>query len=312
MNLQEMLTQSQQYDLEKEDYLAPLEDVTFTEKGVAVKEKLFGATINLGMTDWALGQACDKLGPPPRNYMRACPDDLRATNLNHWKENKESNGGWLVRAYQDNARAILSNGYSVLGNTEVLETMLDVMGDTPYEPVQPHISPDSVHVKLKVAGNTDGNYGQGVYIGNGETGNYKLRVLPFVQRTSCTNSIIWKGGGVELRHWRIGRIDLVYTLKRFMGEALNKTQEMMDRILKAELETIPDFADYVQRFCKQSNISEVGYGVVMAGTESEDSRMALVNGLTYYAHQQEDPDTQVRLETLGADVLFGNKEPTQL
>ena len=93
-----------------------------------------------------------------------------------------------------------------------------------------------------------------------------MRVLPFVQRTSCTNSIVWKGGGIELRHWRIGRIDLVFTLRRFMGEALNKTQDMMDRILEAELETIPDFADYVKNFCKDGNISEVDYGVVMAGS----------------------------------------------
>lgn len=312
MNLQDMLAKSTQYDSEKTDFLVPLEDVTFTEKGVAVKEALFGSTNEMEMTDWALGQACDKLGPPPRKYMEACPGDLRAYNLNHWKTEKKPNGGWLVRSYKDKARAILSKDYSVLGNSDVLETMLDVMGDTPYQPVQPHIDPDTVHVKIKVTGTSDGNYGQGVYIGNGEIGNYKLRVLPFIQRTACTNSIVWKGGGIELRHWRIGRIDLVYTLKRFMGEALNRTREMMDRILEAELETIPNFADYVKFFCKDNGVSEVGYGLVMAGTEGRADRMALVNGLTYYAHEQENYDTQIRMETLGADLLFGQKESAQI
>jgi len=310
MNLNEMLAQSQELDKQKEDYLIPLEDIAFTEQGISFKEKLFGTTLDMEMTDWALGQVCDKLGPPPRKYMDVCPGDLRAQNLNHWKEEKD--GGWLVRSYEEKARAVLSKDYTIMNNSEVLNTMIDIIGDTAYEPVQPFISPDSTHVKIKVTDNSDGKYGQGVYVGNGETGNYKLRVLPFVQRTSCTNSIIWKGGGVELRHWRVGRIDLMYTIKRFMGEALNKTKEMMDNIIEAELETIPDFADYVKKFCKDNNVSEVGFGVVMAGTESEHSRMALINGLTYYAHEQNDYDEQLRIETLGASILMGKENATQL
>jgi len=206
---------------------------------------------------------------------------------------------------------VLSKDYTIMNNTEVLGTMIDIIGDTVYEPVQPMISPDSLHVKIKVATSSD-KYGQGVYIGNGETGNHKLRVLPFVQRTSCTNSIVWKGGGVELRHYRVGRIDLMYTIKRFMGEALNKTQEMMDKVIEAELETIPSFADYVQKFCKDNQVDEVGYGVVMAGTESEQTKMAFINGLTYYAHEQDDNEEQLRLETLGASILMGKRDATQL
>jgi hypothetical protein len=34
--------------------------------------------------------------------------------------------------------------------------------------------------------------------------------------------------------------------------------------------------------------------------------MALVNGLTYYAHEQEDYNTQIHMETLGAS------EPAQI
>jgi len=312
VNLHEMLARSQEFDIQKEDYLSPLEDITFTEKGVSFREKLFGTALDLEMTDWALGQVCDKLGPPPRHYMEVCPGELRAHNLNHWKEVKKSNGGWLIRTHEEKARAVLSKDYTIMNNTEVLSTMIDIMGDTVYEPVQPFISPDAAHVKIKVTHNNDGNYGQGVYIGNGETGNYKLRVLPFVQRTSCTNSIIWKGGGIELRHWRVGRIDLMYTIKRFMGEALNKTADMMDKIIEAELEFIPEFAEYVKKFCKDNQVSEVGYGMVMAGTESVHTRMALVNGLTYYAHEQKDYNDQLRLETLGANILMGNQEPTQL
>lgn len=313
MNLNEMLSHSRQYDEDKADFLAPLGDIEFTPAGISVTERLFGGNVQLGLTDWALQQVCDKLGPPPLEYIKRCPGELRATNLNHWLRSKGNNGGWLVRAYKDNARAVLSKDYSVLQNTEVLETLGTVLGEAIYQVVQPIITPDETHLKLRITENTDGSYGQGVYVGNGETGNRMLRILPFVQRTSCTNSIIWKEGGIELRHWKLGRGDLVFTLKRHMTEALGRTQEIMERILLAETEQLPDFALYVNKFCEKNHLSEVGYGVIMSGTEGQTSRMALANGLSYYAHTQDNLDLQLRLEAMSADVLFGRaKEPAQL
>jgi hypothetical protein len=310
MNIQQMLEKSREYDMAKADYEVGTNEILFTDVGLAFNEPLFGSHTELAMTDWALGQVCNKLGPPPLNYMRLCPDELRSENLNYWRERVEKT--WLIRAYENDARAVLSDRYSVLQNTEVLETLDKIVGETVHEPIQPEITPDSMHLKLKTNQTDTGDYGQGVYVGNGETGNYKLRIHPFVQRTSCTNSIVWKGGGIELRHININTGDLVFAMKRWLGETLLRNKEVMERIVEAETETIPDFAEYVQKFCDNNGITEIGYGIVMAGSEGEETKMALVNGVTHYAKNVEDYDEEIRLETLGGSLLMGNRAAAQI
>lgn len=308
-NLSELHQKSQELDVDKADHIVMPSTAVFTQNHELKFNDVFGLSSTYKLSEWAIKQACDKMGGTEGqvalyNYQKVVRGDGEhwADTMNYWRV--DTGGGWLVRTHGDGARAILSQDYTPIQNTDVIETTAEMLDQTAYQLVQPHIDADNVDFKLRVTENEDGSFGQGVFIGNGETGQRGLSIKPFIQRTSCTNSIVYSAGGVFLRHFKLVKADLIYTIKRHMGEALKITGEMMNRILMAEVEQIPDFSEYVSAFCKKNNVSQVGYGIIMVGAEGQQTTMGLVNGLSFYAHHQENHDTELRLENLAAAVLM--------
>jgi hypothetical protein len=303
--LSDLIEQSTRLDQDKADYLAGIADITFDQQArIVIPDSLFNAVTPLEMTDWALRQACEKLGPPPAEYMRVCPPPLRATNLNHWRES--GNGkSWFVRADGDKARAVLTQEYTPVANTRVLEMTQELLGNTPYNLVHPFLDADTLHVKISVADTKDGHYAVGAYIGNGEIGNHAVRVWPFIQRHACTNSILYTDGGFEQRHYKVTPAFIFGALKEKIGQAIGMASEMLDQIVRAEAEHIPDLADVIADLCKQKGLSQPVHDLILIGTEGNKTRFGLVNGLSFAAHQIDDIEHTIELEALAGAVLMG-------
>jgi len=304
--LSELIDLSTELDQNKADYLARVGDIDFDDQArIVVPDNLFNASTPLELTDWALHQVCEKLGPPPYDYMKRCPLSLRAYNLNHWRAN--GNGKtWFVRAYGEKARAVLTPDYTPVLSTKVLEMTQELLGTTPYRLVRPYVDADTLHVKISVADTKGDNYAIGAYIGNGEIGNYMLRIFPFLQRHSCTNSIIYQEGGFEQRHFHVTPAFIWGALKEKIGQAIGMATEMLDHIVRAEAENIPDLAHVIANLCKDKGLSQPVHDLILIGSESQNTRFGLVNGLSFAAHHMEDVDLAIRLESMAGAILMGN------
>ena len=181
----------------------------------------------------------------------------------------------------------------------------EVVGDTPHELIRPWVDADTLHLKICVADDQGGNYGIGAYVGNGETGNRAIRVAPFIQRHACTNSIIWVEGGWEQRHYRVTPAFIFGAIKEKLGQAIGMATELLEHLVRAEMDKIDDFGVMVERLCKEKGLNQGTRDLVLMGSERAQTRLGLVNGLSYAAHQVGDPELAIDLESMAGAILVG-------
>lgn len=300
MNLNDLLETSLGHDKHKRDYVSNTHDIRFELNSINLPGALFSPPASLGMNDHALQQACTKLGPPPYRYMKECPPILKAANLNHWRE--ELRKAWMVRAYGDTARAVLSPDYSPISNSFVIQQVMETVTG-PYKLMRPYVDPDTLHLKIIVADDTGGNHGIGAYIGNGETGNRQIRVTPLIQRHSCENSIIAVDGGWSQRHWKVSPEYVAGSIKEKIGHALGVAADLLGELVKAQMDQIPSFTKVVDQLAKDKGILPYK-DLILMGSETEQNRMGLVHGLSFAA-KHADPELAVDLESMAGALLMG-------
>ena len=325
----QFLDRSLEFDQHKADFVKPAQVCQFDETSrLTMPADMFGlaaSAIPLLPTDWAWRQIFAKLGSTvfgsgtnkvlPFDYLLALKPELRAYVLN--EHLGRASGEWMIRAYGDTCRAVLSSQYAPIGNSEVLDILRAISTSTsqPYSLTRSsEVTPDSLNVRIiwknvttpqDRGGNSD--WGIGTYIGNGETGNRKLRVLPLIQRGSCQNSIIVNKelGGIELMHR--GSVSTKRVLmKSTLMEVLPFAAELLERMIEADDQEIPDFADVLKGLTKQYGWSDETATNVAMGTEGKDTRAGLVNGVTFAAHSIADPDERTDLEMLGGALLMAS------
>jgi len=315
MVIKDLLVTSREFDKSKRDYLLDTKEFDFGVMNcnfqyVQTQLSLAGVprpyVTSVSMTDWALRQVCLKLeGHPPSDYMKRCPSMLRAYNLNDWRIRTDRR--MLVRIDGEKARAFLSEKYSAIGNTTVLELADEMLVDVPYELYDSVITPDVTHVRILIADHPGGNYRIGCYISNGEIGNMMIRVLPLVQRTTCKNSVIFADGGFIQRHLAVSYPFLRGAIKEHIGQALNMSVTYVGMMVEAELKHIPDIKDVINRICYENGFSQNVHDDIMRGTEGQSTVMAVANGLSFAAHGVENPDESAHLELM-AGLFLTNRE----
>ena len=264
-------------------------------------------------TDWALAQVAGRLAIPPQ-YLKRCPSELQATNVNHWLAQQDWDKRYLLRGYDGGLRAFMSNQYKPISNHSVLEAVANTLEASDYDGeariVRPFVGADALFLRVIVAAkhlpnNPDGNYGVGFFVKNGEIGNYKAEVAAIVQRNSCDNSIISAIGGWSHQHRWVSEAWLRATIAEKIALALPIAAKTVDQIVEAEAVNIPKLSDVITKLVKQQNLSEDVEHQIRVGTEKANTRMGLVNGLSYAAHATDGitPDEATTLEELSGKVL---------
>lgn len=320
--LSQILEQAYAFDQDKADFNGQPAAFKFNEKAdMQVPGTLFGGVPPMPMSEWATRQLFQKLGSAvfgkgsnkslPYDYMMALLPEHRAYLLNqHVKTVPAESDNWFVRSYQSTVRAVLSKGYTNIGNTELLELADQVIKQNPSAEltlVRPHLTPNTLHLKVvwkNVNVGKDGDYGLGVYIGNGEIGNRRLSIFPMIQRHSCTNSIIIDSDrGAEFIH-RGSRESKMVILRATIAEVFPVAAEWLNKMILADGEKIPHFSDVIAGLAKEYGWSDRAAMNVAVGTEAHETRAGLVNGITYAAHSSElSSDDQADMEILGGRIL---------
>ena len=325
-DIDDLIATSAEQDTRKRDSVRPLSEVRWVGKSVSFElGRTRDATLMqppMPLSIHAFRQLCTKLGTAvwprknkslPMEFLLALPDDIVDQSLT-WSTQLYADmfpsRKWLWREYSmepqegvftDNIRAVLDGSYPTVSNTELLQTSKKMVGNEQYNLIRPHISADEINVRIAVRNVTD-NYAVGVYIGNSEIGTSKIRILPFIQRHACTNSIVNAEGGVELVH-RGDVHALRVQLAAAMSQALHQTGETLERMLAAELEQVPNFASVLRGLSAQYNWSEAVTDTAFIGSEGRETRAGLVNAITFTAHTHFTGTQQAEMEMLGGAIL---------
>ena len=170
------------------------------DKNIAVADISFDnlETVNIGSDTHALESIAqrsisNRLGIPYQ-YLRKCPSDIQAKNMNYWIEH-EKNEQLFFRFDGDSVRAIFTPKYKPVDNFEVLER-LDSINYGPDTKVQ-----CKVDHKMMILSIPDGNktfdingdkITPGVSVTNSEVGLSSLSIEAFMIRLICENGLISK------------------------------------------------------------------------------------------------------------------------
>ncbi|MGB1250608.1 MAG: hypothetical protein ACPG8W_08365 [Candidatus Promineifilaceae bacterium] len=331
--LEDMIARDKVFTASKNDIMARIVDIEFHENGGFVIEEPnnpFGAMLVEKMTDRALQQVCGRLSETasggrkvPYSYIKQCPPYLQSANLEHWRgdviaelakrENRRRSKNWFVRLYEGNARAVLSERYAPIPNGDVLEVAQETMRSSSleYTLIRPFVSADAIHIKVRAADTREdhegGNYGIGFYVSNDEIGGGSLVCTPFLQRHSCTNSIIMQKSdfALKMRHAYYSKGEMRLALKGAMARSLKLSVAMIDDLAAAEEKHIPDFGDIVTRLAKKHGLKTEIKDNVLVGSEGMTNQAGIIHGLSYAAHATPDisQDARIDLEKMAGAVL---------
>jgi hypothetical protein len=313
--IKDLVKASEEFDAGKIDYTCKAHKELFAGGKFLVDQGVGGVVFPHEVEEHALDQLATRLDIPP-GYLKRCPPHVKDTNLNHWlgdlsekaRYSRRISATIFTRTYGDNVRAFLTDSYAPIDNTDILKAIDELMPDVNYKLIKPSIGRDDIYVRTTVLDGIgpNGNYGFGAYIHNGETGSRGLCVAPFLMRTSCTNSTVWLEHAFRVRHVVSSKHSqgwLLANVKEALGRAFRLGDTMIENVVKAEAARIPDLNKVIAELSGKYKMSREEERMVSIGTESERTKMGLINGLTYMAKALEDQDRRLTFEGLAGAIL---------
>lgn len=263
-------------------------------------------------TSWATGQFCARLGIPA-SYFRKCPPVLKDVQANYWLRsgkaqdedaNTEHNSAeqWLLRARGGTLRAVLSERYSPLDNTTLMECLTPML-DSRYRVDWFGLSDESLHLRVIDPERTrevlpGDDLSVGIHIANSEVGFRAVSVDALVYRLVCTNGLIRLVKGKSLlrqRHIHLAQPRFVAALEEAIANALGEAEGFIEQLRRTTAQPVSDVESTLERIGEQWNLSENTRNAVKGALlgerpDQQETVYGLVNAFTNAAHHLPDDD----------------------
>jgi len=170
------------------------------------------------MREMAQRSFCYRLGTP-HQYLRKCPVELQAENLNHFIT-KEKNENLFFRFDGNYLRALFTEKYVPIDNFEVMERIY-ALGYNDNTEVQAYLDDQFMSLTLldgkkKFDINGD-SFKPGISFSNSEVGLASLSIAAMLLRLVCTNGMISKS-------------DVTSSHKHISGKVLDKFPEIIEKV----------------------------------------------------------------------------------
>lgn len=263
----------------------------------------------------AESQILSRFVPSGATYLKKCPPELKATNVNHWIYEK-SGKSYFVRTRETAqgkvVRAILTDRYAKLDNGPLLEEAYTHFRGL-YVPVAVDISETSFHLRLVQTEGVDVSQAQvgdlvhsGSHISNSETGMGAVHLLGIIYRLRCKNGLVAPENTDHLNKNHTGTL---LDLHRFFQQGLQSiwiaTRQLIQGLKHShgdrfEREKVPALVEYIgHRYQWQAPFVErVGEELL-----AEDlTKFGLIQVLTHIA-QDYRPEERIRLEKQAGELL---------
>jgi hypothetical protein len=282
------------------DHLVPVKDISFDNlESVKISNEIHP------MRPIAQQSVANRLGIPIQ-YLRKCPPEVQAYNMNHWIK-EEKNEQLFVRFDGEEVRAVFTPKYQPIDNFEVLER-LDALGYSLETPVQCHLDSEFMSLSILDGKQTFSLNGDkmtpGVSVSNSEVGLACLSIAAFFLRLICTNGLIAKTEvhasykHVSLKVFK----EFPQVLERVSLELARKREQL--RISTESMVDNP--AITMENFNRQFQLNKAEKEAVEWGwvRESGYTMFHLVNAYTRAAQFEGLPaESSYRLQKVGGMIL---------
>ena len=242
----------------------------------------------------------------PYQYLKKCPQDIQAQNLNHWIK-EEKNDQLFLRFDGDDVRAIFTPRYVPVDNFEVFER-LDHMGFSPDTKVQCYLDPEFMTLSIpdgqKAFDINGDHYTPGISISNSEVGLASLSISAFVLRLICTNGLISTSGvSASYRHVSTKILsEFPLVLEKVSLELVNKKQQ-----LKISMDSIVDHPESSMiNFNRQFQLNQIEQEAVAWGWGFDvgDRLFHIIQAYTKGAQQKDlTAESSFKLSRTGGNIL---------
>ncbi len=324
--LTELKRQIAQDDAGKWDLIVPKDRLALTQGLLTLPEEHLDEHPEcLSLSPWATAQVCHRLGIPV-DYYRKLSRPLRDANVNHWlwREDAEPEdegtarpgcpSSWLLRAKNQEVRAVLSERYRPLDNADLIGTLIPVLEDR-FEVRGIALTPESFHLRLvdpRLAREVLPNdrLMVGVHVANSETGRRSVTVDALVWRLVCLNGMVRLVRGKSLlrqRHVSWDRPRFADALNRTVCEAVTAGAGLIDRLQAATREPVPDVEGVIRAIAQQAALTQaiqdrVKQALLSTPPPQQERVYGLVQALTFVA-QSLTPDDRYDLEVTAGRLL---------
>jgi len=283
------------------DEYVPVQDISFEN----LKSVNIGNSIH-PLKTVAQWEISNRLGVP-YSYLRKCPEDVQAYNLNHWIK-KERNDELFFRFDDQEVRAVFTPRYVPVDNIAVMER-LDALGFGPETKVQSRLDGNFIMVNIPDPGKefaiaAKDKMRPGISIGNSEVGIASLSIAAFILRLICTNGLISKTETTSsYRHVSSGILDKFPEVMAMLSQEIGQQQQLLRFSLESKVDN-PESTMIL--FNRQFALGEQEKQAVEWGWifEAGESMFNIVNAYTKASQYDGLPaESSHKLQRVGGQVL---------
>ena len=210
----------------------------------------------------------------PFSYLERCPAELQAENLNYWleQERKERNTFFCRFNGQRQVRAVFTDRYTAIDNTEILSKMLE-LNFRPEQEVQYMLDDGMMVVKVPEYAKSfevalKDAVVPGISIGNSEIGFLSFCIECFYLRLVCANGMVAPVSVGQSRFKHISRkaFEALPETIRQVAESSNRQQaQMVDFRQHAGPQSDPDHRELQQALRSDPGGGGDGEGFIRPG-----------------------------------------------
>ena len=298
------------------DTFAPCNTLTIKDGALAFLNER-GDEARLTPTPWATGQLCARLGIPA-SYFRKCPTILQDVQAMYWLRESAARGinlesRWLLRAKGETLRAVLSERYSPLDHTELVE-VLAPFTKAHHQVDWLDLSDEGLHLRIVDPHRTrdvlpgDG-LSVGIHISNSEVGSRSISIDALVYRLVCTNGLIRLVKGKSLlkqRHVHIGRPRLVAAIEEAVSQAWSEAEGFLEQMKRTTQMPVQDVEGTLERLGEKWHLSKAVQDDLLSSllrepVQIQETVYGVVNAVTNVA-QRLSSDARYDMEVLAGHL----------
>ncbi len=289
-------------------------------------------------TTWATAQLCQRLSIPT-SYFRRCPAELQDAQANHWLRRGAETGGdgansgahsdseghghgscnghgkghgpekWLLRADHSMLRGVLSEHYSPLDNTQLMDSLRPLLNGH-YRAEWFGLSDEALHLRVIDPSLTrdvlpDDALSAGFHLSNSEVGRRAVTVDACIYRLVCSNGLVAMVRGKSLlrqRHIHVSQPRFEVALEEAVGEAVRTASGFVEQMKRATQQPVRDVEKALERLgirmgLSQSVLDAARRSMLSERPDQQTSLYGLINGLTRAAQSLPD-ENRYDLEVL--------------
>jgi len=242
----------------------------------------------------------------PIQYLRRCPEDIQAINMNHWIK-YEKNEELFFRFDDNDVRAIFTPRYIPTDNLEVLKK-LDALHYKADTRVQCCLDGEFMSLSIPDGRHTFAVSGEkmtpGISVSNSEVGLASLSIAAFMLRLVCTNGMISKTEvSVSYRHISA---KILAGLPEVFKNVSQKLEKQKKQIQLSRESKVSNPESTINNFNSQFLLNKMEKEAVEWATPLEygNTMFHVINTYTKAAQYKElQAESSFRLEKVGGTIL---------